>query len=203
MKKLVGFGDNRTSKIVVRIADEEVAHVAVGVSWFISVCQKMGRVPYSAFRGIHLISQIGAHDVEKQFQLPEKEDMSPLKQSNHVFGNAALLCRPFEGVQRRGKRAFQLFGSRRGWTSSSLVSLACYPVTVLVNWPFSGDKNGIDLCLYSRLMAGLDPCPPFNFLSNVNCILSLSLELISYMVTPFLLFGFFFPFSFSSAGGCP
>ncbi|KAG4971952.1 hypothetical protein JHK85_038373 [Glycine max] len=29
VKKLVGFGDNRTSKIAARIADEEVAHVAV------------------------------------------------------------------------------------------------------------------------------------------------------------------------------
>ncbi|CAJ1956679.1 unnamed protein product [Sphenostylis stenocarpa] len=37
VKKLVGFGDNRTSKIVARIADEEVAHVAVGVYWFASV----------------------------------------------------------------------------------------------------------------------------------------------------------------------
>ncbi|KAL2937959.1 hypothetical protein RDABS01_021408 [Bienertia sinuspersici] len=50
VKKLIGFGDNHTSAIVARIANEEVAHVAVGVYWFFSVCQKMGRVPCSTFR---------------------------------------------------------------------------------------------------------------------------------------------------------
>lgn len=51
MQKLVGFGDNRTSKIVARIAEEEVAHVAVGLYWFLSVCQKMGCAPDSTFKG--------------------------------------------------------------------------------------------------------------------------------------------------------
>ncbi|KAJ1417391.1 hypothetical protein SESBI_16659 [Sesbania bispinosa] len=50
VQKLVGFGDNRTSKIVARIADEEVAHVAVGLYWFLSVCQKMDRAPDSTFK---------------------------------------------------------------------------------------------------------------------------------------------------------
>ncbi|KAK6142639.1 hypothetical protein DH2020_022987 [Rehmannia glutinosa] len=45
VNKLIGFGDLRSSNIVAKIADEEVAHVAVGVYWFISVCQKMGRTP--------------------------------------------------------------------------------------------------------------------------------------------------------------
>jgi uncharacterized ferritin-like protein (DUF455 family) len=52
VKKLTGFGDNRTSKIVAMIAHEEVAHVAVGVDWFISVCEKMGRMPCSTFKDI-------------------------------------------------------------------------------------------------------------------------------------------------------
>ncbi|TKY48920.1 hypothetical protein E2542_SST26343 [Spatholobus suberectus] len=52
VKKLVGFGDNRTSKIVARIADEEVAHVAVGVYWFASVCQKMNCAPDSTFKDL-------------------------------------------------------------------------------------------------------------------------------------------------------
>jgi uncharacterized ferritin-like protein (DUF455 family) len=52
VKKLIGFGDHRTSNIVARIADEEVAHVAVGVFWFVSVCQKMGRAPCSTFKGL-------------------------------------------------------------------------------------------------------------------------------------------------------
>ncbi|XP_062152808.1 uncharacterized protein LOC133861111 isoform X3 [Alnus glutinosa] len=50
VQKLVGFGDLRTSNVVARIADEEVAHVAVGVHWFVSVCQKMGRAPCSTFK---------------------------------------------------------------------------------------------------------------------------------------------------------
>ncbi|XP_027341960.1 uncharacterized protein LOC113854873 [Abrus precatorius] len=52
VQKLVGFGDNRTSKIVARIADEEVAHVAVGVYWFVFVCQKMGCAPDSTFKDL-------------------------------------------------------------------------------------------------------------------------------------------------------
>ncbi|CAL5200340.1 unnamed protein product [Lathyrus oleraceus] len=52
VQKLVGFGDNRTSKIVARIAEEEVAHVAVGLCWFLSVCQKMGRTPDSTFKDL-------------------------------------------------------------------------------------------------------------------------------------------------------
>lgn len=35
-----------------RIADEEVAHVAVGLYWFLSVCQKMGRNPSSTFKDL-------------------------------------------------------------------------------------------------------------------------------------------------------
>ncbi|KAK7290864.1 hypothetical protein RIF29_05601 [Crotalaria pallida] len=52
VQKLVGFGDNKTSKIVARIADEEVAHVAVGLYWFVSVCQKMDRAPDSTFKDL-------------------------------------------------------------------------------------------------------------------------------------------------------
>uniref|UniRef100_A0A5B6ZSK1 Ferritin-like superfamily n=1 Tax=Davidia involucrata TaxID=16924 RepID=A0A5B6ZSK1_DAVIN len=52
VQKLIGFGDCRTSNIVARIADEEVAHVAVGVYWFISVCQKMGCAPCSTFKDL-------------------------------------------------------------------------------------------------------------------------------------------------------
>ncbi|KAK9285388.1 hypothetical protein L1049_024580 [Liquidambar formosana] len=52
VQKLIGFGDCRTSNIVARIADEEVAHVAVGVHWFFSVCQQMGRAPCSTFKDL-------------------------------------------------------------------------------------------------------------------------------------------------------
>ncbi|KAF5204323.1 diiron containing four-helix bundle family ferritin protein [Thalictrum thalictroides] len=52
VKKLIGFGDHKTSDIVARIAEEEVAHVAVGVFWFISVCNKMDRVPCTTFKDL-------------------------------------------------------------------------------------------------------------------------------------------------------
>lgn len=50
---MIGFGDRRTSSIVAKIANEEVAHVAVGVYWFVFVCQKMGCTPGAAFAGEH------------------------------------------------------------------------------------------------------------------------------------------------------
>ncbi|KAK8935272.1 hypothetical protein KSP39_PZI013637 [Platanthera zijinensis] len=52
VQKLVGFGDHTTSNIVAKIADEEIAHVAVGVFWFALVCQKTGRTPSDAFKGL-------------------------------------------------------------------------------------------------------------------------------------------------------
>ncbi|XP_023645042.1 uncharacterized protein LOC17896679 [Capsella rubella] len=52
VKRLTGFGDNRTSKIVAKIAEEEVAHVAVGVDWFLSVCRKMNRAPCPTFKDL-------------------------------------------------------------------------------------------------------------------------------------------------------
>ncbi|ONK68904.1 uncharacterized protein A4U43_C05F17250 [Asparagus officinalis] len=52
VQKLVGFGDHRTSEIVAKIAEEEVAHVAVGVFWFLLVCRKTGRTPSAAFKDI-------------------------------------------------------------------------------------------------------------------------------------------------------
>ncbi|XP_024019084.1 uncharacterized protein LOC21385874 [Morus notabilis] len=52
VQRLVGFGDLRTSNIVARIADEEVAHVAVGVHWFVDVCRRMDRDPGVAFKDL-------------------------------------------------------------------------------------------------------------------------------------------------------
>lgn len=39
VQRLVGLGDNRSAAIVRRIAEEERAHVAVGVQWFKRVCK--------------------------------------------------------------------------------------------------------------------------------------------------------------------
>lgn len=63
VQKLVGFGDHRTSEIVAKIAEEEVAHVAVGVFWFLLVCQKMGRTPSAAFKGIKLLTFCKRNDI--------------------------------------------------------------------------------------------------------------------------------------------
>ncbi|KAL5573742.1 hypothetical protein UlMin_023339 [Ulmus minor] len=52
VQRLIGFGDLRTSNIVARIAEEEVAHVAVGVHWFVDVCQKLGCAPCSTFKDL-------------------------------------------------------------------------------------------------------------------------------------------------------
>lgn len=41
-ERLIGYGDNRSAAIVHRIALEERAHVAVGVTWFSVVCQALG-----------------------------------------------------------------------------------------------------------------------------------------------------------------
>ncbi|KZV52709.1 hypothetical protein F511_23172 [Dorcoceras hygrometricum] len=71
VKKLIGFGDHRTSDIVEKIAAEEVAHVAVGVYWFVSVCQRMGRVPCSTFKDI-----LDEYNVELKgpFNYPAREE---------------------------------------------------------------------------------------------------------------------------------
>lgn len=58
VQKLVGFGDHRTSDIVAKIAEEEVAHVAVGVFWFVLICQKLGRVPCATFKGKRKLSAL-------------------------------------------------------------------------------------------------------------------------------------------------
>ncbi|KVI04374.1 Ferritin/ribonucleotide reductase-like protein [Cynara cardunculus var. scolymus] len=52
VQKLIGFGDCKTSNLVAKIAEEEVAHVAVGVYWFVAVCQQMGRSPCPTFRDL-------------------------------------------------------------------------------------------------------------------------------------------------------
>lgn len=48
--RLVGWGDNRSASIVSRIAEEEKAHVAVGVSWFTALCAVVGVDPGEQFQ---------------------------------------------------------------------------------------------------------------------------------------------------------
>ncbi|CAA6665821.1 unnamed protein product [Spirodela intermedia] len=52
VQKLMGFGDHRSARLVEKIAEEEVAHVAVGLYWFLAVCEEMGRTPSAAFKGL-------------------------------------------------------------------------------------------------------------------------------------------------------
>ena len=51
-ERLVGWGDVRSASIVNQISEEELAHVAVGVSWFLTVCKMMKKTPSTAFKGI-------------------------------------------------------------------------------------------------------------------------------------------------------
>eukprot|EP01023_Acetabularia_acetabulum_P025782 TRINITY_DN24601_c0_g1_i1.p2 TRINITY_DN24601_c0_g1~~TRINITY_DN24601_c0_g1_i1.p2 ORF type:complete len:208 (-),score=30.97 TRINITY_DN24601_c0_g1_i1:86-709(-) len=50
VKKLQGFGDNRSAGIVQRISDEEKAHVAVGVFWFRALCSAFEIDPAETYR---------------------------------------------------------------------------------------------------------------------------------------------------------
>ena len=78
MQKLIGFGDCRTSNIVAKIAEEEVAHVAVGVYWFAAVCQKMGRSPCPTFRGCLYLSIFYSLHVKKMQRLNDRMSKYPL-----------------------------------------------------------------------------------------------------------------------------
>ncbi|GJP79485.1 hypothetical protein CLOP_g9716 [Closterium sp. NIES-67] len=49
VERLIGLGDTRSAAVVAKIAQEEVAHVAVGVAWFVWVCERMGVDPHLSF----------------------------------------------------------------------------------------------------------------------------------------------------------
>lgn len=50
--RLMGNGDARSASISKRIAEEEVGHVAVGVTWFVDVCRRLGLDPANRFQSI-------------------------------------------------------------------------------------------------------------------------------------------------------
>lgn len=52
VQRLVSAGDQRSASIVRRIAGEEMAHVAVGVEWFLAVCSALGEDPASTYRTV-------------------------------------------------------------------------------------------------------------------------------------------------------
>lgn len=48
--RLVGYGDNRSAEVVRQIAEEEKAHVRVGVVWFQFICEQEGVDPRTKWR---------------------------------------------------------------------------------------------------------------------------------------------------------
>ena len=87
MQKLIGFGDLRTSNVVARIADEEVAHVAVGVHWFVSICQKMDCAPCSTFKGLGSIVYSRVHMVKttKSYLRHSKFSCGPFRITMQIY----------------------------------------------------------------------------------------------------------------------
>ncbi|CAH2038772.1 unnamed protein product [Thlaspi arvense] len=110
VKRLMGFGDHRTSKIVAKIAEEEVAHVAVGVDWFLSVCGKMNREPCPTFKGIN----------KQVFSSMFFVSSFPLSFYNKIMCCADLIKE--YGVELRGPfnhSAREVAGIPRGWYDPS------------------------------------------------------------------------------------
>lgn len=58
VERLMGHRDSRSANIAKCIADEEVAHVGVGVSWFLEVCRKLDANPAIYFQGSLSISHL-------------------------------------------------------------------------------------------------------------------------------------------------
>eukprot|EP00171_Calliarthron_tuberculosum_P016259 IDg16259t1 len=50
--RLVGAGDNESAQLVRTIADEELRHVQIGVKWFITECERLGKEPVLEFHAI-------------------------------------------------------------------------------------------------------------------------------------------------------
>ncbi|KAL2611447.1 hypothetical protein R1flu_023139 [Riccia fluitans] len=50
VKRLSGLADNRSAAIVRRIGEEEIAHVGVGVTWFLRVCEQLQIDPGVTFQ---------------------------------------------------------------------------------------------------------------------------------------------------------
>ncbi|KAG0619639.1 hypothetical protein M758_4G154200 [Ceratodon purpureus] len=50
--RMMGNGDTRSASITKRIAEEEVGHVAVGVTWFVDVCKRLELDPADRFQGL-------------------------------------------------------------------------------------------------------------------------------------------------------
>ena len=72
-KRLVGMGDNRTAAIVWRIALEERAHVAVGITWFTAICAALGAEPGEAYR--QLLLELCPGLLNGPFNEPERQEV--------------------------------------------------------------------------------------------------------------------------------
>ncbi|BBN17207.1 hypothetical protein MPTK1_7g12790 [Marchantia polymorpha subsp. ruderalis] len=61
VKRLSGLADHRSAAIVRRIGEEEVAHVGVGVTWFLRVCEKLQIDPGLTFKEMMVECNIELH----------------------------------------------------------------------------------------------------------------------------------------------
>jgi len=77
-ERLVGWGDNRSASIVSKIAEEERAHVAVGVSWFRAVCTAQEIDPGTAFAAT--ISSLCPDLLKGQFNHAEREEVGLMRE---------------------------------------------------------------------------------------------------------------------------
>ena len=101
-----GLGDVRSSQIVDRIANEEKAHVAVGVAWFTRLCFALGSEPGAVFRGWlnalcpELLKGPFNHDARREVGLQEDwYDKDQWPSAGHV-GPGMDLCQ-LQALHRR------------------------------------------------------------------------------------------------------
>jgi len=74
VNKLQGFGDHRSAGIVAQIAQEERAHVAVGVYWFHYYCRERGLVGAAAQREeFQRVARQYALDIRGPFEQQTRE----------------------------------------------------------------------------------------------------------------------------------
>ncbi|GJN38101.1 hypothetical protein PR202_gb27113 [Eleusine coracana subsp. coracana] len=71
VQRLRGYGDHRSADMVAKVAEEELAHVSVGLCWFLKVCQMMGRVPGDTFKD--LIKEYGVV-LKGPFNYPARDE---------------------------------------------------------------------------------------------------------------------------------
>lgn len=97
--KLVGWGDNRTAAIIHRIAEEEKAHVAVGVYWFKALCAAEGiEDPGDVFR--ETLDRLCPDLLRAPFNHDAREEVGLLRE----WYDASLWSQRQEGDSNTGRK---------------------------------------------------------------------------------------------------